>query len=89
MILLGKVYKGLMVDVRVLNEKVVRRSEEILMQLTACSRPEAGEALRSSGGSVKVATLLLHGCELEEAMKLLDRSKGQLRAALDLIDNGV
>jgi N-acetylmuramic acid 6-phosphate etherase len=88
MILLGKVYEGLMVDVRVLNEKLVRRSEEMLVQLTACSPREARDALRRSKGSAKVAALLLHGCELEEAMKLLDRSKGQLRGALDLIDTG-
>jgi len=86
MILLGKVYEGLMVDVRVLNEKLVRRGEEMLVQLTACSHRQAHDALRRSDGSVKVAALLLHGCELEEAMKLLDRSKGQLRGALDLID---
>ena len=36
MILLGKVYEGLMVDLRVLNEKLVRRIEEMLVQLTAC-----------------------------------------------------
>ena len=88
MILLGKVYEGLMVDVRVLNEKLVRRSEEMLVQLTACSRHEAHDALRRSGGSVKVAALLLHGCELEEAMELLERSAGRLRGALDIVNNG-
>ena len=88
MILLGKVYKGLMVDVRVLNEKLVRRSEEMLVQLTGCSRGEARDALQRSGESVKVAVLLLHGCELKEAITLLDRSNGQLRASLDLIDSG-
>jgi N-acetylmuramic acid 6-phosphate etherase len=88
MILLGKVYEGLMVDVRVLNEKLARRSEEMLVQLTGCSRREARNALRRSDGSVKLATLLLHGCELDEAMTLLDHSNGQLRGALDLIDTG-
>jgi N-acetylmuramic acid 6-phosphate etherase len=86
MILLGKVYEGLMIDVKILNEKLVRRGEEMLVQLTACDRLQARNALRRSDGSVKVAALLLHGCELEEAMKLLDRSQGQLRGALDLID---
>jgi N-acetylmuramic acid 6-phosphate etherase len=86
MILLGKVYEGLMVDLRVLNEKLVRRSEGMLVQLAACSRREARAALRRSSGSVKVAALLLRGCELEDAMKLLDRSKGQLRGALELVD---
>src|SRR5262245_27019643 len=34
MILLGKVHRGLMVDVRAANEKLVKRSEDILIQLT-------------------------------------------------------
>ena len=87
MILLGKVYEGLMVDVRVLNEKLLRRSEEMLVQLTKCTRSEASDALRRAGGSVKLAALLLHGCELEEATQLLNRSGGRLRGALNLIND--
>ena len=85
MIRLGKVYQGLMVDVQVLNEKLARRSEEMLIQLTGCSRSDAHDALNRANGSVKIATLLLHGCDLESATKLLNRSGGQLRGALDLI----
>jgi N-acetylmuramic acid 6-phosphate etherase len=85
MILLGKVYQGLMVDVRISNEKLMRRGEHILVQLTGCSHNDAHDALSRADGSVKVAALLLRGCELEEATKLLNRSGGQLRAALDLI----
>jgi N-acetylmuramic acid 6-phosphate etherase len=87
MILLGKVYQGLMVDVRVLNEKLLRRSEDMLVQLTECSRSEANSALQRASGSVKLAALLLHGCELEEATKLLNRSGGRLRGALNLIND--
>ena len=87
MILLGKVYQGLMVDVRVLNEKLLRRSEEMLVQLTKCTRSEASNALHRASGSVKLAALLLHGCELEEATQLLNRSGGRLRGALNLIND--
>lgn len=87
MILLGKVYEGLMVDVRVLNEKLLRRSEEMLVQLTKCTRSEASDVLGRAGGSVKLAALLLHGCELEEATQLLNRSGGRLRRALNLIND--
>jgi N-acetylmuramic acid 6-phosphate etherase len=87
MILFGKVYQGLMVDVRVLNEKLLRRSEDMLVQLTECSRSEANNALTRASGSVKLAALLLHGCELEEATKLLNRSGGRLRGALNLIND--
>ncbi len=33
---------------------------------------------------MKLAALLLHGCELQKAIAALDRSGGQLRAALAL-----
>jgi N-acetylmuramic acid 6-phosphate etherase len=85
MILLGRVYQGLMVDVRAQNEKLVRRSEDMLMQLTGRSRDDARVALDRAGGSVKVAVLLLHGCELDTATNLLDQSAGQLAKALDLM----
>ena len=85
MIRLGKVYRGLMVDVQVLNEKLARRSEEMLVQLTGSSRSDAHGALKRADGNVKIAALLLHGCDLESATKLLNRSGGQLRGALDLI----
>jgi N-acetylmuramic acid 6-phosphate etherase len=89
MIRLGKVYQGLMVDVRTSNEKLTRRGEHMLVQLTGCSDNDAHDALSRAEGSVKVAALLLHGCEFEQATKLLNRSGGQLRAALDLINDRV
>jgi len=85
MILLGRVYEGLMVDLQAVNEKLVRRSEAILMRLTGRSGAEAREALRRADGSVKLAVLLLHGCEPGAAAEILDRAGGQLRAALALI----
>jgi N-acetylmuramic acid 6-phosphate etherase len=85
MILLGRVYQGLMVDVRALNKKLVRRSEGMLMQLTGRSRDEARAALDRANGSVKVAVLLLHGCDPDRAADLLDRAAGQLGKALELL----
>jgi N-acetylmuramic acid 6-phosphate etherase len=82
MILLGRVYDGLMVDLQAVNQKLVRRSEAILTRLTGRSGEEAREALRRANGNVKVAVLLLHGCDLKEATEVLDRAGGQLRAAL-------
>jgi N-acetylmuramic acid 6-phosphate etherase len=81
MILLGRVYDGLMVDLQAVNRKLVRRSESILKRLTGCSGAQACEALRQTNGNVKLAVLLLHGCDLKEATTVLDRAGGQLRAA--------
>ncbi len=85
MILLGRVYEGLMVDLQAVNQKLVRRSESILKRLTGCSREQGREALRRANGSVKLAVLLLHGCDVKDATNVLDRAGGQLRAALDAI----
>ena len=82
MILLGRVYDGLMVDLQAVNQKLVRRSESILTRLTGRSGEQAREALHRANGNVKLAVLLLHGCELNEATAVLDRAGGQLRAAL-------
>ena len=85
MIRLGRVYRGLMVEVQASNAKLAKRKEEILVHLTGRSGREARDALQRSGGSVKIAVLLLHGCDLEEAMKLLERVDGRLRVAMDLL----
>jgi N-acetylmuramic acid 6-phosphate etherase len=84
MILLGKIYRGLMVDVRALNEKLSKRSEDMLVQLTGCDRANARDALGRANGEVKVAALLLNGCDVETAMHILDVSGGQLGEALAL-----
>ena len=55
MILLGRVYEGLMVDLQAVNQKLVRRSEKILARLTGCSGEVAREALRRASGNVKLA----------------------------------
>src|SRR5215471_5680343 len=82
MILLGRVYDGLMVDLQAVSQKLVRRSEGILTRLTGSSGEQAREALHRANGNVKLAVLLLHGCAVEEATDVLHRAGGQLRAAL-------
>jgi N-acetylmuramic acid 6-phosphate etherase len=85
MILLGRVHDGLMVDLQAVNQKLVRRSESILKRLTGRSGDQVREAFQQANGNIKLAVLLLHGCELQEATSILDRAGGQLRAALAAI----
>ena len=85
MILLGRVYDGLMVDVQATNEKLVRRSLDMLVRLTGRTHEEARDALRIARGSVKLAVMLLNGCSLERGTELLDRAGGRLRKALALV----
>jgi N-acetylmuramic acid 6-phosphate etherase len=88
MIRLGRVYRGLMVDLKAVNKKLIRRSEEILTELSGCSRDEAHEALRRADGNVKTALLLLEGCDLDEASRPVHRSAGHLCVAKALIETG-
>lgn len=85
MILLGRVYDGLMVDVQASNKKLARRSEKILSRLSGSSDEDVHEALQRAGGSVKLAFLLLQGYQHEEAQAALDRAEGHLRRAMSLI----
>jgi N-acetylmuramic acid 6-phosphate etherase len=55
MIRLGRVHRGLMVEVKAVNAKLARRSEDILMQLTGSNRDAAREALTSARGDLKEA----------------------------------
>ena len=86
MIRLGHVYEGLMVDVHASNDKLVRRSERILAQLTGHGRDKVHEALREARGSVKLALLLLEGSALDQTKASLDAAGGDLRAAKELIE---
>src|SRR5207253_4015828 len=79
MILLGRVYGGLMVDVQASNEKLLRRSEDMVMRLAGGTRDHARDALRRAGGSVKLAVLLSGGCGLKAGRSPLGRGNGPLR----------
>jgi N-acetylmuramic acid 6-phosphate etherase len=85
MIQLGRVYDGLMVDVQAVNQKLVRRSEAMLVRLTGCTQDAARDALRRARGSVKLAVMVLHGCGVDEGVRLIEQAEGRLRSALALI----
>lgn len=86
MIRLGRVYRGLMVDLKAVNKKLIRRGEKILLELSGRSREEVHEALHRAGGNVKTALLLLEGCDLEEAARMLNRSGGRLHEAKAMLE---
>ena len=88
MIRLGRVYAGLMVDVQASNAKLMERQEKMLLHLTGKSIKAVRTALKRARGSVKLAVLLLEGCDMDVAERVLDRSGGQLRAAIALLAEG-
>jgi N-acetylmuramic acid 6-phosphate etherase len=85
MIRLGRVYRGIMVDVQATNKKLEKRKREMLVHLTGKPASDAEAALQRADGNVKLAVLLLQGCDLETARAVLDETCGQLRPAVERV----
>lgn len=83
MILLGKCYENLMVDVQASNEKLKARAVRIVMQATECNKTIAEQTLTIAEQNAKLAIMiLLSGLEKDDAQALLEKEKGRLRKAL-------
>ncbi|OOF85323.1 N-acetylmuramic acid 6-phosphate etherase [Rodentibacter ratti] len=84
MILLGKCYENLMVDVQASNEKLKARAIRIVMQATDCDKTIAEKNLILSEQNAKLAIMMiLSGLEKNEAQALLEKERGLLRKALE------
>jgi N-acetylmuramic acid 6-phosphate etherase len=80
MIRLGKTYGNLMVDLRAWNEKLIDRSQRIVMETTGLDRSAARAVIDSAGGSVKTAIVMARqGVGKEEAERMLAQHAGRLR----------
>ncbi|HEU5039921.1 MAG TPA: N-acetylmuramic acid 6-phosphate etherase [Gemmatimonadales bacterium] len=80
MIRLGKTYGNLMVDLRAWNDKLVDRSERIVMETTGLDRPRAREVIDAAEGRVKTAIVMARReVSREEADRLLQEHEGRLR----------
>jgi len=83
MVGIGKAYENLMVDVKQSNEKLVIRSQNIVMTATGCTREEAETVLKQAEGHVKTAiTMILLNCDPEAAGQKLSQAGGKIREAL-------
>jgi N-acetylmuramic acid 6-phosphate etherase len=82
MVRLGRVYRGLMVDMRPTNEKLRRRSVQMVARIMSCGEDRAGAALADADGDVKLAVLLANGTEKGAAKALLKKHDGSLRLAM-------
>lgn len=85
MVRLGKVYGNLMVDLQPKSAKLRDRACRIIERLTGAGHREAERALRASGGSTKVAVMmLLRNIGRRDAEYLLQRCRGRLRKAIKI-----
>jgi N-acetylmuramic acid 6-phosphate etherase len=88
MVRMGRVYRGLMVDMRARNAKLRRRAAGIVAQLARCGESDAARHLDQAGGDLKTAILLGLGANRAAAEHLLQRHGGNLRAAIDELSRG-
>ena len=83
MILMGKCYENLMVDVKASNEKLKARAIRIVMQATECEQAFAEKALLEAEQNAKLAIMMiLSDLPKEKAHALLEKHQGKLRVAL-------
>ena len=88
MMQLGRVYRGMMVDMRPTNHKLRQRAEKIVARIAACAPGVAADALVAAKDDIKTAALVAKGLTLDAALALLARHGGNLRAALGEITVG-
>ena len=79
MVMTGKVFGNLMVDLQTTCEKLQDRGERILMTILDVDRPRASELLEAAGGRVKIALVMdRREAGVEEAGRLLEEAGGVL-----------
>ena len=83
MILMGKCYQNLMVDVQASNEKLKARAIRIVMQATDCDKALAEETLKLADQNAKLAIMMiLSGLDRAQAEALLEKHQSKLQLAL-------
>jgi N-acetylmuramic acid 6-phosphate etherase len=83
MLRLGRVYRGLMVDMIISNEKLLHRAHGIVRAITECPDDVAIRAVAAAGQDIKAAVLIALDHSADSAMALLAAHDGILRDALE------
>lgn len=83
MVLLGKTYGNLMVDLQAKSEKLSARSRKILIEFLGIDYAEADALLKSAGGSVKTAIVMKKlSINREDAEQKLKEADGFLKRVI-------
>ena len=88
MLRLGRVFRGMMVNMQTTNTKLKRRAELMVTQIAGCDQAQAACALEQADGDIKLATLMVLGYEKAEAEGLLASHKGNLRRVFAELTHG-
>lgn len=85
MLRMGRVYRGMMVNMQATNVKLKRRAEAMVARIAGCREAEAASALAQSEGDIKLAALMVLGYDKAEAASILAAHKGNLRRVFDAL----
>ncbi len=85
MLRLGRVYRGLMVDMVISNDKLLNRAFGIVETLSGCTNKAAIDAVAAADNNIKKAVLIAMGETPTRAAQLLDTHHGMLREAIDAL----
>jgi N-acetylmuramic acid 6-phosphate etherase len=89
MLRLGRVYRGMMVNMQSTNAKLRRRAESMVAQIAGCSEARAARVLEETQGDIKIAALVVLGYDKAEAEGILANHQGNLRRVFnDLAGSG-
>lgn len=70
MLRLGRVYKGLMIDMQASNQKLRSRAISTVAEISGVGAPAAKEALEHVGGDIKIAALVAREMDVAGGKKL-------------------
>ncbi|WP_050421240.1 N-acetylmuramic acid 6-phosphate etherase [Bradyrhizobium tropiciagri] len=79
MLRLGRVYRGMMVNMQPTNAKLKRRAEVMVAQIAHCDPSHAARSLEQAKGDIKTAVLLVLGVDRDDAETVLKNCDGNLR----------
>jgi N-acetylmuramic acid 6-phosphate etherase len=85
MVLLGKTYGNLMVDLRPTNSKLRRRAVRIVQRVTGLDEEEAAAQLRTAGDVKTAIVVALAGIPVGEARRRLQAADGSVRGAIESV----
>jgi len=82
MLRLGRVHRGLMVNMRVSNEKLLHRGREMVRDIAGVDMAAAADALDAAGREIKPAVLIALGATEAQARQALAQAGGDLSRAI-------
>ncbi len=82
MIRIGKTYENYMVDVRMLNEKLMERGRRFVAEICGVGNEEAAQVLENAGSVKTACVMIVEKCSRKEAEQKLTTAGGILRKVI-------